>query len=219
MFTFLPHVHFPPVAFPAGACSPRHLYDTIALLFTTVRWHMHTLILFTYTDYKTIFIPVVSLAHALSLAPPLLTVVDHVRSSRCTCALTATPPERVRMDMAPPPPVQRVQSIQDARRRYGYPGVAPYTFWTRLFRRGILPPCLSDTRVPGSIVVARLGRLHNQRGANEHHDHVRRDRLCRALVWQEPVQRVWVPDIRDWRDKNHGWVARLLSGGGSFLSL
>ena len=116
MFTFKPQVLLPrpAVTIPVGLVSSRYLYDAFDAMFAAIRWHIHTLILFTYTDYKTIFIPVVSIPHPPSLSLVLLlNVVDRVCSSRCPCAFATPPVERCSMDMAAPPPVQRVESIQD----------------------------------------------------------------------------------------------------------
>lgn len=83
--------------------------DFLRQLFSAVLYHLHTAILFTWTDYKTIFLPIVSilLIHCGLVIMPCF--ADCLRLCDRTRTVLLQPVTVLVMDLVPSTPVQCVQ--------------------------------------------------------------------------------------------------------------
>jgi hypothetical protein len=83
------------------------------LIFSAVKYHMHTAILFTWTDYKTMFLPIVRPTCSPVLTLPdriVLFLVDHLRLRNCSPTVILQSSSVHCVDLVPPAYVQRIQS-------------------------------------------------------------------------------------------------------------
>ena len=101
----------------------------ILRLLSAVQYHLYTALLFTWTDYKTIFFPIVS--------PPLPDVcsICAQQTVGCLCLCNGTravvlwPLPMLPMGVVSLAPVQRIQSSTQHRRRQTQPPVASSSVW------------------------------------------------------------------------------------------
>ena len=81
------------------------------LIFSMVKYHIHTAILFTWTDYKTIFLPIVSTTRSPILVDRVvLILVDRLRLRHSSPTVILQPSSVWGVDLVPPAHVQRIQS-------------------------------------------------------------------------------------------------------------
>jgi hypothetical protein len=83
--------------------------DFLRQFFSAVLYHIHTAILFTWTDYKTIFLPIVSILFLLCYLVVMPCFADCLRLCDCTRTVLIQPVTMLVMDLVPPTPVQCVQ--------------------------------------------------------------------------------------------------------------
>jgi hypothetical protein len=105
------------------------------LVFSAVKYHIHTAILFTWTDYKTIFLPIVRPARSpvLTLADRMmLSPADRLRLLNCSPAVVLQLSSVRGVDLVPPAYVQRIQSSTQLSRGQVQPSLASSSFWEDL---------------------------------------------------------------------------------------
>jgi hypothetical protein len=83
--------------------------DLLRQFFAAVRYHLHTAILFTWTDYKTIFLPIVSMPFLLLHSVVTSYFADCLCLCNCTCTVLLQPVTMLVMDLVPFTPVQCFQ--------------------------------------------------------------------------------------------------------------
>ena len=86
--------------------------DLLVNFFSAVMYHLHTAILFTWTDYKTIFLPIVSfLIRYLFSCPPPVTpcFVDSICLCDGTCTIILQPTTMLDMDLVSSTLMQCIQ--------------------------------------------------------------------------------------------------------------
>ena len=102
------------------------------LILSTVKYHIHTAILFTWTDYKTIFLPIVSHTRYPYFTRQIV-FVDHLCLRHCSPTVTLQPSSVRGVGSAPPTHVQRIQpSTQLPRGQSCQPSVASSSIWEDL---------------------------------------------------------------------------------------
>jgi hypothetical protein len=78
--------------------------------FSAVKYHLHTAMLFTWTDYKTIFLPIVRLLPLrFSYNPVIPCFVDRLCLCDCACTVILQPAGMLDMDLVPLIIVQCIQ--------------------------------------------------------------------------------------------------------------
>ena len=111
--------------------KPKYRFSLSSLV-RAIRRHVHTAILFTWTDYKTIFMPVVRTFFFHIMSVRLLTSL--VSDCLCLChypfIFSFSSSARYSLDMASPPPLQRLQPSLLQDRRLPKPTMATPPLWT-----------------------------------------------------------------------------------------
>ena len=129
----------PPMNFRLWAVSVNltlaMVVNIFLLIFSAIKYHIHTAILFTWTDYKTIFLPIVrpapspivTLPDRMSLLP-----VDCLCLRHCSLEVVLQPSSVRCVDLVPPAYVQRIQSSTQLSRGQKQPSLASSSVWEDL---------------------------------------------------------------------------------------
>lgn len=101
------------------------------LIFSAIKYHIHTAILFTWTDYKTIFLPIVCPAPPVFILPDRLALllVDCLCLRHCSLEVILQPSSVRCVDLVPPAYVQRFQSSTQLSRGQKQPSLASSSVW------------------------------------------------------------------------------------------